>query len=1014
MQFPIPPNESARIEALHSYRILDTEPEAAYDDLVSLAKSICDTPIAVLSLVDRNRQWFKSKIGVNVRQTDRASSFCTHTILENGVMVVRDATKDPRFTSSHLVTGPPYIRFYAGAPLLTSSGLALGSLCAIDRVPRELSAEQLRALEAIARQIVDQFELRAAGRKLVEAMIERDEAIAKLQGKNSELTEVLSSVRSILVGLDGGGTVRLWNAAAEEVLGVSRPAAVGHSLEDLGVPWDGARMREAIEICRRTRQPVRLEGVPLGERRRLGLALNPIEDHPYGPNSLLISGSDITADLEAKQFAQRQAALLSSIRSSIPWGFMMTDDKATKVFYTNESLRRLWGLNPSTLAQPEAPIPIEPILAEFSAAARHPNLIDWPQTTGENCQGGLKDREIDLRDGRILREYSFCIRDDDGRNFGRLYLYEDVTQVKRLAEEQTRRHEFEVMLAGLSTEYINIDPDEICHGIAADLQRIGEFSDMDRASIYVLSEDGESYELKHYWQRGGDCPVTEARIPVSEASWLHEYFLRSDPVWVSSLDMLPPEAGHVRELLERVGLHSVIGIPFTCNRQVFGFISFGVYAEDFEWTQDRVAPLLDIARLFTNAMVRKRSDEEIRRLTQRALGESEQRLQAVIASAPVLLLVIELDGRIALWEGQAPPVLGAGGDPTGSLIFERWATIPRLREAAERALSGEMFSTSLDLEDISIEAWFRPLQDEQGQRAGTIGVITDVTETRRFEMRLALAEKMQGIGQLAAGVAHEMNTPMQYISANTYFLQESFGSLVSLMKKYAELVLASSRGKPVRQLAREAEDCANDIEVDYLMREIPLAIEQSMSGLDHITKIVSALKEYSHPATNVHPEVDVNRLIGSTLAVTHNVWRFVADVDIQLDPNLRLIHGVSSEIVQAITNILINATDAISDEVGSGRYDKGLITIQTRNVPSGIEIRIADNGPGIPASVRSRIFELFFTTKEVGKGTGQGLAISHRVVAEKHGGSIDVESKEGVGTAFVLRLPANPPVSEAA
>ncbi|HWA84419.1 MAG TPA: ATP-binding protein [Fimbriimonadaceae bacterium] len=1014
MHFPLPANEAARIDALHSYRILDTEPEQAYDDLVNLAKNICDTPIAVLSLVDRNRQWFKSKIGVKVRQTDRASSFCTHTILQDRVMIVRDAAQDPRFVSSHLVTGPPYIRFYAGAPLMTSSGLALGALCAIDKVPRDLSDGQIGALEALARQIVDQFELRLAGSYLMAAMAERDEAILELEAKNSELTNVLSSVQSILIGLDGGGKVRLWNPAAAETIGISAADAMGSPLTSLAIPWDDARIREAIGICRQSQQTVRLEGVPFAKRRRLGLVFNPMENQPYGPKSLLISGVDITADLEAKQFMQRQAALLSSIRLSTPWGFMVTDDRATQVLYTNEPLRSLWGLAPAPLVQPEAPLPLEPILAELTSAARHPDLVGWPQDIGKNCEEGLSDREIELRDGRTLREYSFCIRDDEGRNFGRLYLYEDITNVKRLAEEQIRRNEFESLLAGLSTEFINLDSSEICAGIAADLQQIGEFSDMDRASIYVLSDDGEAYELKHFWQRGAESPVTQARIPMKEATWLHEYFLRCEPVWVSSLDVLPPEAGFVRQLLEKVGLRSVIGIPFMCNRQLIGFMSFGVYAEDFEWTQDRVTPLLEIARVFTNAMVRKRSDDEIRRLAQRALGEFEQRLQAVIASAPVLLLVIELDGRIALWEGQAPRILESGGDPTGALIFERWAAMPRLREAAERALTGEMFSTQLDMDDVSLEARFRPLHDEAGQRIGAIGVITDVTESRQFETRLALAEKMQGIGQLAAGVAHEMNTPMQYISANTYFLRDSFQALGRLMARYENLLAAASQGLPVRRLSRQVEECAEEVEVDYLMREIPIAIEQSMSGIDHVTKIVSALKEYCHPGVNAHVDVDVNRIVGSTLAVTHNAWRFVAEVETQLDPNLRPIQGVTSEIVQAISNILINAADAVHDEIKSGRYEKGRITVQTRNVSSGIEIRIADNGPGIPASVRSRIFELFFTTKEVGKGTGQGLAISHRVIAEKHGGSIDVESKEGQGTTFVLRLPANSLASEAA
>ncbi len=182
-----PENEARRLKVLWEYQVLDTVPEEVFDDLTELAARICEAPIALISLVDEKRQWFKSKIGVDLNETSRDVSFCSHAIRQSGLFIVPDATKDARFSNNALVTSEPKIRFYAGAPLVTTDGYALGTLCVLDKVPRELRPEQKQALEILARHVVSQLDLRRRSRELTEARRATTESNAELERLRSEL-----------------------------------------------------------------------------------------------------------------------------------------------------------------------------------------------------------------------------------------------------------------------------------------------------------------------------------------------------------------------------------------------------------------------------------------------------------------------------------------------------------------------------------------------------------------------------------------------------------------------------------------------------------------------------------------------------------------------------------------------------------------------------------------------------------------------------------------------------------
>lgn len=291
-------------------------------------------------------------------------------------------------------------------------------------------------------------------------------------------------------------------------------------------------------------------------------------------------------------------------------------------------------------------------------------------------------------------------------------------------------------------------------------------------------------------------------------------------------------------------------------------------------------------------------------------------------------------------------------------------------------------------------------------------LVRDITELKHLEFQLMQSQKLESIGQLAAGIAHEINTPTQFVGDNVRFLRESFEDLMRVLTKTEELTRAVQAGTAPRELANDVSAAIEDADLEYLVEEIPRAIDQSLDGVSRISKIVRSMKEFSHPGVQDRSALDLNHSIESTVTVATNEWKLVADVEFDLDPDLPPVSVVAGQLNQVILNLVVNAAHAIGDTLEEGGAAKGTIRISTRADGEYAEVRIADTGSGIPAEIRSKVFDPFFTTKEVGKGTGQGLAIAYDVVVNKHGGTIDIESKEGEGTTFVIRLALGSPAAD--
>jgi len=288
--------------------------------------------------------------------------------------------------------------------------------------------------------------------------------------------------------------------------------------------------------------------------------------------------------------------------------------------------------------------------------------------------------------------------------------------------------------------------------------------------------------------------------------------------------------------------------------------------------------------------------------------------------------------------------------------------------------------------------------------AGTIG------EWRLLEAQRDHGQRLASIGQLAVGIAHEINSPTQYIGDNVRFLRDAFEELRPLLAACAALRRAAGRETVARDVQTAFAEAAQQADqLEYLLGEIPKAIHDSLEGVNDVSQIIRSLKEFSHPGNGEKKAIDANRAVKTALAVTRNQWKHVAEAVVDLLPGLPHVFGRPGDLDQVLVNLIVNAVHAIEAKGRKGDGVKGTIAIRTRQVGRRLEVEVADTGTGIPESIRDKVFEPFFTTKQAGLGTGQGLAIARAIIVNRYGGELTFETEEERGTTFRIRIPVPGP-----
>jgi PAS domain S-box-containing protein len=363
------------------------------------------------------------------------------------------------------------------------------------------------------------------------------------------------------------------------------------------------------------------------------------------------------------------------------------------------------------------------------------------------------------------------------------------------------------------------------------------------------------------------------------------------------------------------------------------------------------------------------------------------------------------------WNHQAELYFGINkSDAIQKRLFELNITcdwpiiIEKLYDSLNKSVNTEKFDVSYkrtgEEENRILSIAITPFIEPNGSFSGYLLLMDDITEKKHLEKRHQQSMYLESIGQLSAGIAHEINTPMQYISDNLSFLKESFDDTTEALTEIKSSLINNTLDiEKLNSILKKSD-------FEYLSTELPLAFTQTTEGVNRVCTIVKAMKEFSHPNSEYKVATNINSCIESTITISKHTWKYHAEMEVDLDPSLKDIMCYPGPFNEVILNIIVNAADAIKEKVeNDDSIDMGKITIQTRGKEDFAEIRISDTGGGIPKSIQEKIFDPFFTTKAIGKGTGQGLALSYSIIKARHNGELLFETVPGESTTFILQLP---------
>ncbi|HEY1764383.1 MAG TPA: PAS domain S-box protein [Opitutaceae bacterium] len=895
------PDEPLRLEALRRYEVLDTLPEKALDDLAALSAELCGVPMAQVSLVDEDRQWFKARVGVDLTETPRAISFCGHAIQQRELFMVADAKKDERFADNPLVKGEPGIRFYAGAPLVTPDGAAIGALCVMDRKPRVLTEAQKRVLRVLSRQVMIHLELRRQARGLVES--------------EERLRIVTENSRVGLVMVDRNRRYAFANGAYSELFGLPSPDIVGRLVCEVLPAQYETQIKPRLDLAfSGKRVSYVLQRPSVGGERHYEICYEP----------KLVEGEVALVIVVVVDISERLAT--EAIVKQFPAIIESSDDAI--ISKTLDGIVSSWNPAAETMfGYTAAEIVGQPITVLFP-----PDRLQEENEILARIKKGERVRHFETvrvrKDGRKLEVSATIspIRDSQGRIAGVSKIVRDITQRKQ-AEEQIlwRTALFEAQVDSALDGLLIVDND------AKTILQNRRMVEIWRFPKEIAEQTDDAVRLR--W-------VT------SQVKRPDEYVEK-----VSYLNGHPDEVS--RDEIELV------------DGRVFDRYSAPVRGKDGRH-YGRIWAFRDMTE-------QKRAQEQI----------EEQ--AALLDKARDAITVRDTEGKILFWNHGAERMYGwkreeAIGRNVADLLY---ADPKKFAEFKSMILdkaewSGELRQRTKDHGEISIEARWTLIRDPLGQPKTILAINTDITEKKKIEAQFLRAQRMESIGTLAGGVAHDLNNILAPIMMS-----------IELLKVLSD--------KP------EATKMLETIEVS------------AKRGAEIVRQVLSFARGMQGERIEVQPKHLLNDL--------ENIIRNTFPKDIRLHFSVArdtwTILGDPTQVHQVLLNLSVNARDAmprggsLTVSAENCVLDEQYSAMNLQAKPGRyVMINVTDTGTGIPSAILNKIFEPFFTTKDPGKGTGLGLSTVMAVV-KSHDGIVNVYSEPDRGTTFKVYFPALEVSSEA-
>ncbi len=581
---------------------------------------------------------------------------------------------------------------------------------------------------------------------------------------------------------------------------------------------------------------------------------------------------------------------------------------------------------------------------------------------------------------------------------GLIAVIHDISERQRAVNRLESRRKAEQVMASIMTRFlVKSNMDEVLRDA---LESLSHLLFATRSSVLELDEEGLRYKVRQAWPNlDAARQLQPIDVTLLSHPWLRIALSRGSVI-LNNLKQVPPQSDDLLTICDSRDTQSLLITAVESGARPTHLLLFENTTRDRGWSEDIQTTLQLFARTLSSTLDRERHIIELNRLS------------AVVAQTDESIVITDTDGEITYVNpsferatgytsaeviGKTPSLLNSNRHDK-DFFRSMWQTI-----SAGKVWTGKLFNRRKDGGVIEEEVSISPVFDRQDQIVNYVAVMRDVSQMAKLETQLRQAQKMEAIGQLAAGIAHEINTPTQYIGDNTRFLKESFEDLSELLVEMRETVGKASQRPEACEPLKALHQKAEDLDLEFILEEIPRAINQSLEGIERVSTIVRAMKDFSHPGSQNMSYNDINMALDSTLTVARNEWKYVADVELELDPQLPQVFCLAAELNQAFLNIITNAAHAIEEKHKGG--GKGIIRVKTRGEGDNVVVSISDTGSGIPDSVRDKIFDPFFTTKQVGKGTGQGLSIVHHIVCDKHGGKVELESVVGEGTTFHLWIP---------